>query len=290
MKVKFNDIDNSTLENMYFESQSLITLPFKRTEPQYMGTPYSFNFRPGEVTVWSGQTGSGKSLLIGQIALSLIDQKQKVCFASLEVLPEVTLKRMATQVIIGQEKDITPETIDSFTSKVAGKLSFYSERESFRPNNIFNAIQFSIDQYGSNHFFIDSMPFCVSMDDYGSQWELMSDLSGLAVKHNIHIHVVVPMKENIRGTDINDVFDTDNIRGSGVISDIAHNVFMLTKNKAKFKAWENGISVDDSKPDYILGLVKQRCGPWQGYIPLWFERFSLTFCETNDRIPPTKYF
>ena len=54
-------------------------------------------FRPGEVTVWGGANGAGKSLITGMVALSLLAQDQKVCIASFEMKPRKTLERMARQ-------------------------------------------------------------------------------------------------------------------------------------------------------------------------------------------------
>ena len=54
-------------------------------------------FRPGEVTIWGGANGNGKSLVTGQVALSLIAQNQKVCIASFEMKPSKTLERMGRQ-------------------------------------------------------------------------------------------------------------------------------------------------------------------------------------------------
>jgi archaellum biogenesis ATPase FlaH len=38
---------------------------------------WEFNFRPGEVTLYAGSNGGGKSLITGQIALGLIKQGRK---------------------------------------------------------------------------------------------------------------------------------------------------------------------------------------------------------------------
>ena len=39
-------------------------------------------FRPGEVTLWGGANGNGKSLVTGMVALSLCAQGEKVAIAS----------------------------------------------------------------------------------------------------------------------------------------------------------------------------------------------------------------
>ncbi len=57
----------------------------------------SFAYREGEVTVYAGSNGGGKSLITGQIALHLVKQNQSVCIASFEMKPERTLQRMLRQ-------------------------------------------------------------------------------------------------------------------------------------------------------------------------------------------------
>ena len=64
-----------------------ITMPWSKT----LGL---FEFRPAEVTVFAGTNGSGKSMLTGMIALSLIAQGQRVVIASFEMKPLRTLQRM----------------------------------------------------------------------------------------------------------------------------------------------------------------------------------------------------
>ena len=48
-------------------------------------TQDDFSFRLGEVTLYAGGNGGGKSLITGQIALHLIKQKRKCVIASFEM-------------------------------------------------------------------------------------------------------------------------------------------------------------------------------------------------------------
>jgi len=57
-------------------------------------TNESFDFRPSEVTVWAGQNGHGKTDVTSQIALSLLGQGERVCIASFEMKPLVTIQRL----------------------------------------------------------------------------------------------------------------------------------------------------------------------------------------------------
>ena len=70
--------------------QPRAVMPWRKTHEQVQ-------FRPGEVTVWGGANGQGKSLVTGQVALSLCSQEEKVCIASFEMKPMKTLERMGRQ-------------------------------------------------------------------------------------------------------------------------------------------------------------------------------------------------
>lgn len=65
-------------------------LPWEKSHPL-------FAFRPGEVTLWAGVNGHGKSLMTGLASLSLIAQAERCCIASFEMKPRKTIERMARQ-------------------------------------------------------------------------------------------------------------------------------------------------------------------------------------------------
>ena len=65
-------------------------LPWKKTEKL-------IRFRAGELTLWTGINGHGKSKLLGQVATGLMYQGAAVCIASLEMHPAETVKRMVEQ-------------------------------------------------------------------------------------------------------------------------------------------------------------------------------------------------
>ena len=56
-----------------------------------------FQFRPGEVTLWAGQNGHGKSQIVGQVVLSLMGQSERAVIASFEMKPGTTLQRLSRQ-------------------------------------------------------------------------------------------------------------------------------------------------------------------------------------------------
>ena len=57
----------------------------------------NFRVRAGEVTIWPGINGHGKSMLVSQVIVGLMSQSEKVCIASMEMKPVSTMARMCRQ-------------------------------------------------------------------------------------------------------------------------------------------------------------------------------------------------
>ena len=64
-------------------------------------TPWTlpFRFRPGEVSVWHGYSGGGKSVCMGYCAVYFALQGKKTCIASFEMKPRKTFKNMMRQLM-----------------------------------------------------------------------------------------------------------------------------------------------------------------------------------------------
>ncbi len=54
-------------------------------------------FRPGEVNLWAGINGHGKSMLLSQVTLDLLVQAERVLVMSFEMRPMRQMQRMARQ-------------------------------------------------------------------------------------------------------------------------------------------------------------------------------------------------
>ena len=85
-------------------SMSLLREFFKAGGPDgdclpWPKTSFTVRLRTGEVSLWPGINGHGKSLLTSQVALGLVAQGRRVVIASLEMPPVKTLRRMARQAI-----------------------------------------------------------------------------------------------------------------------------------------------------------------------------------------------
>jgi twinkle protein len=126
-------------------------------------THQDVKFRLGEVTVYAGSNGGGKSLVTGQIALGLIKQNLKVCIASYEMKPVTTIVRMLRQ-FAGENINI-PLTHDKegyirallgrFTGFIDENLYLYDQQGSTTPQKTIAMARYCAVELDIQHIFID---------------------------------------------------------------------------------------------------------------------------------------
>ena len=257
----------------------------------WTNTHNSFAFRPGEVTVYAGSNGGGKSLLTGQIALHLVKQKQKVVIASFEMKPIKTLERMTRQfagefiddpLVSDREAYITKilTRMDKFT---VDHLYLYDQQGTTSPDKVIAMARYCAMELGVQHIFIDSLMKCVkNEDDFNGQKGFIDELTALARDHNVHIHLV----HHIRKQASDEVTPNKNdLKGSGSISDQVDNVFLVWRNKKKENQRNRGETVDESQGDTFLMNEKQRNGEAQEWYQLWYHQASQQFVESAGSRP-----
>ena len=259
------------------------TMPWAKTHQ-------GFQYRPGEVTLYAGGNGGGKSMVTGMIALGLIKQKQKVMIASFEMKPKRTLYRMLRQ-FAGENIDM-PRYVDkgrylnSLFDRMRGYaheyLWLYDQQGTVTAQQVIAVSRYSAVELGVTHIFIDSLMKCVSgEDDYNAQKMFVDELTSLARDHNVHIHLI----HHIRKLQSEEIKPNKNdIKGSGSISDQVDNVLMVWRNKKKEHDAQNGI-VDPMIPDAYLMCEKQRNGEAEDWYSLWYHKESQQFVESHDSIP-----
>ena len=270
---------------------SKFTLPFTQTNEGCVGRPIDFEFRPGELTVLAGENGSGKSLLLGQIGLHLISCGASLYIASFEMAPVRTIERMLMQTVCSKNKrKIEAPDVDLFFRQFASKMRICDLQRKVTPNELLRLLDSAVHDYQSNILFVDSLMMCVRDDmDKKETDYVMGKLVEFAKVNNVHIVVVAHCrKRGDGGSKTYSVFDSatkESIKGSSNITNIAFNVFVLARDFSKVQKKAEGKDVDDTKPDFVLNLCKQRNGAWEGFIKLWRDNASLNFCTSWTRVP-----
>ena len=243
-------------------------------------------FRPGEVTVWGGANGNGKSLVTGQVGLSLCAQGEKVCIASFEMKPAKTLERMGRQFSGFNPNDpafagsdaATQELLDvyrQFKEWTDGRLWLYDQQGTVTTRQVCAVVRYCAKERGITHFFVDSLMKCVSgEDDYNGQKQFVDELTSIARDNGIHVHLVHHIRKPSDESHKPTKYD---YKGSGAITDQVDNVISVWRNKAKEKKRDEDKQVDEKEPDALLICDKQRNGEWEGSIGLWFDRASMQY-------------
>lgn len=264
------------------ERPKRVFLPWEKTQG-------NFDFRPGEVSIWAGQNGHGKSLVTAQIALSLVGQGQKVCMASFELPVKGQIKRLARNYsgsnpfddafMSQQAKKLCLDVFKQFSGFCGDKLWLYDHRGSIQHELVIGMVRYAAKHLGVDHIFIDNLAKCIkNEDDYNAQKEFIDEMMAIASMYPVHIHVVHHLKKPSKETDAPDKSD---VKGSGSIVDQPDNLFLVWRNKKKEDAQKAGVDKFDAEPDAVLFCRKQRNyeGSVDGEptIQLWFDRESAQY-------------
>ncbi|AYE29321.1 AAA family ATPase [Burkholderia pseudomallei] len=237
-------------------------------------------FRSGEVTLWAGVNGHGKSALLGYVVLNTLVAGARACIASLEMSPPATLGRMCRQAAGGNAP--TPEWIRRFHVWTDDRLWLYAHQGQVHADRMLAVARYCRKELGIDHVVIDSVMKCgMAPDDYGAQKNFVDALCALARDTGLHVHLVHHIRKGESEKAIPDKFD---IKGAGEIVDLVDNALIVYRNKRKETQLENATDpqkVDElaGVPDTVLICEKQRHFSWEGRINLWFDRDSQQLLE-----------
>lgn len=258
-------------------AEAVAALPWGKTLGQVQ-------FRPGEVSMWAGANGSGKSMLLSHVTLGFVRQGERVVIASFEMKPIRQLERMARQT--AQCAKPAEFAVDTMFDWLAGRLWFYDQQGTVKPAMVYAVCRYAADRLKASHVVIDSLMKCVrGEDDYNAQKDFVDELTAIARDTGLHIHLVHHVR---KPDDENRVPSKYDAKGSGSISDQVDNVFMVWRNKPKEAIVDRvnrGEPITekerdklDKQPDVLLSCDKQRNGDWEGKVSLWFHKGALQYC------------
>lgn len=252
--------------------------------PNFVKLPFANSylyFAPGEVTIWGGFNGSGKSMLQGQVLAEYALKGVRCCIASFEMKPPKTLARMAKQVL--RDGSPSKERVQNFLNNTVGKLWVYDQQGSIRSERMIAVIKHCAEKLKIQHIAVDSLMKCVKgTDDYNAQKEFVDQLTVCARDYGVHIHLVAHLKKGDERGDERMPTRYD-LKGASEISDLVDNVILVWRNKKKERDREGGKTVNESDPDSVVIVDKNRNFGWEGRIKLYFEEYCLRFTD-NERL------
>jgi len=242
-------------------------------------------FRPGELSVWNGINGHGKSLLLNQVMIGFMKQGARVAIASLELKPEETIVRMVSQSFGIKKHELKEKAVEEFFTKANLKLWLYTETGDMKPERVKAMARYVREELKIDHLVIDSLMKCGILEgDYAGEKAFINSLQNIAKDTGLHIHLVTHSKKQADEHANIGKFD---ISGSAALSNIPDNVLTVKRNKKK----ELDIRVDGEnydllkKHDAFIVCDKQRHGDWEGIIGLYFHESGMYTRQQGRHMP-----
>jgi twinkle protein len=251
-------------------------------------------FRPGEVTLWTGATGMGKSQILSNALVAMGEQGARVCLASLEMAPGQTLRRMVKQA--GNVDRPTEGFIREVVAWLDGWLWLFGVVGKTSVRRILEVFEYARCRYGCDVFAIDSlMRLGVGSEDYEGQEKAVFELVSWAVAKGVHVHLVAHARKSDR-TANHAVPDVEDVKGTSEIGSNAANILGIWRNKVLEdecrRTTENAergnaeaelkLNALAAKPPVIVNVAKQRNGDWEGKFGLWFNSATYQYRSVHD--------
>lgn len=242
---------------------------------------YRLLFRPAELTIWTGDSGAGKSQILSDCVIDWIKQGSRICLSSLEMKPAQTLKRMAKQVV-GTEKPTEP-AIRAAMAWLDQGLLLYELTGKQKADALLDVFAYARAKYGCDQFVIDSlMRLGIASDDYNSQEAVIYRIVEWSIAHGVHTHLVAHAR---KGDKERSAPGTEDIKGASEIGANAFNIISVWRNRRleeDIKAAKTQEEKDPLllKPGVLFNLAKQRNGDYEGKVGLWFDDKSYRY--TSD--------
>ena len=231
----------------------------------------------GEISLYTGYSGHGKSAFLNYIMLHLMKQ-EKTMIASFEMLPKATLGRMCQQT---GEAMPNSDYIKDFLNKLDNNLYLYDPQGETSSEKVIEVIYYCAEKLGVKLIVIDSLMKCgINEDDLNKQKAFANKLSVAARDLGIHLFLVAHSRKTANENDNASKFD---VAGSANLTNLVDNVFSVHRNKAREEEVLNG-GLDTelmNQPPCSVYLLKQRHG--RGIETRWgfgFKPETFTYTET----------
>lgn len=253
------------------------TVPYRKLSDRLV-------FRPGELTLWSGAAGAGKSQILTDCIPHWVQQGGRVCLASLEMKGEQSLRRLCKQT--GGLERPAGQYIKRILSWLDQGLLLYEKVGKEGVDSILGVFDYARSKYGCDIFIVDSlMRLGIASDDYVGQEKAIFGIIDWTVKHSIHTHMVAHARKGEKGQGAP---ETEDVKGAMEIGANAFNIVTVWRNRRHEDELSNSKLTDEEKaalnqkPGVILNVAKQRNGDFEGKIGLWFDQDTYRYASSWD--------
>ena len=254
-------------------------------------------FYPGELSVWTGKRGGGKSTLLGQLLIEAVNQGQRVCAYSGELpawrFREWIYLQAAGPSNIEVKKDPFSGREFYVVSQLAekrlddwfrGKFFLYDNSAPGGSNedSILSIFSYAVRRHGCSVFLVDNLMssrFGTSNDKdfYRAQSNFVGRLVEFVKQEETHLHLVAHPRKG----DGKTIFDADEVGGSGDITNRADNVFSLQRLSDQ--------EAENQGCQSVLRVLKNRSFGATASIAMDYDVPSRRFYRAGTGNPGKKY-
>lgn len=212
-------------------------------------------WRGGEVTVWTGQNGSGKSTILGQEMVNQAIAGETVCIGSFELDSRRYLRWLVCQYL--NEPNPWDAAVSTALGALLDRMWFVDHVGSINPDELVPVYEYAARRYGAEHFVVDSLvKLKMRGEKLDAQIRAVESLCDFADNFNAHVHLVAHPR---KGESDDDMPDKTRIKGAGEITDLADNVISVHRNK----------NPKDGQAGTILAVLKNREHGLEGRAPVY---------------------
>ncbi|XP_020486440.2 twinkle protein, mitochondrial [Labrus bergylta] len=229
--------------------------------------------RKGELTVFTGPTGSGKTTFISEFTLDLSMQGVNTLWGSFEINNVRLAKIMLTQFAM-QRLEENLEQYDFWADKFEElPLYFMTFHGQQNIKTVLDTMQHAVYLYDINHVIIDNLQFMMgqenlSVDKFAVQDHIIGAFRKFATNSSCHVTLIIhPRKE-----EDDRELQTASIFGSAKASQEADNVLILQEKKLVTCPGRRSLQVTKNRFDGDVGIF-----------PLDFIKSSLTFSTPKGK-------
>ncbi|KAL6068923.1 Twinkle protein, mitochondrial [Balamuthia mandrillaris] len=235
--------------------------------------------RKGELTIFTGHTGIGKTTFLSQLSLDFAAQGVPTLWGSFEIKNTILLKKMLQQYTqaplesLIESKDKWEEHTRKFSELPLYFLKFYG---STSVEQVLDAMEYAVYVYDVEHIVLDNLQFMLSgagssnnpnhFGKFDHQDRALEEFRRFATDKNVHITLVVHPRKQDDGVPLTNA----SVFGSVKATQEADNVVMLQKGKD----WK------------YLDIRKNRFDGQTGSFPLRFHKDTCRFTELVLDEPP----
>lgn len=255
-----------------------INLPWAKCEGRIL-------LRPQELVLMGGYSGHMKSTVAAQIAFNAVSQGIHVGIASLE-LPAVEVMEQFGEFAADNYRPPIP-FMEKMKNEINPYLHIYDVIDTIPPET---ALQMTIAlarDMGCKLIVLDALMMMGPSGDYEQEQKFSQRLAAIAKRYKTCILLIHHVRKPDGANGEARIPGKYDFIGSSHLANISSSIIVVWHDKEKAymvnTGRDNDDSFDDSKPDLVLYVCKQRNHKFEGKLGLWQSKRSRTFCGTYHR-------